>query len=134
MAGVDGISDRRATRSHPRPRAIQARGLITKRERVRNRLKLIPALALAAVALALAAGCGGSDGGDDTPAPASAAAGSFPVTLKDKFGTTVVPAQPKRVIALSYEEDTLATLGITPIAYAKNEYKTDGLFPCLAGK
>ncbi|ONH32575.1 iron-siderophore ABC transporter substrate-binding protein [Pseudofrankia asymbiotica] len=101
---------------------------------MRNRLKLIPALVLAAVALALAAGCGGSDGGDDTPAPASAAAGSFPVTLKDKFGTTVVPAQPKRVMALSYEEDTLATLGITPIAYAKNEYKPDGVFPWLTGK
>ncbi|OHV29649.1 ABC transporter substrate-binding protein [Pseudofrankia sp. EUN1h] len=100
-------------------------------------MKLIPAALLAVIALALAAGCGGSDGGDggdDTVAPASAAAGSFPVTLKDKFGTAVVPEQPKRIIALSYEEDTLATLGITPIAYAKNEYKPDGVFPWLTGK
>ncbi|MDT3439505.1 iron-siderophore ABC transporter substrate-binding protein [Pseudofrankia sp. BMG5.37] len=101
---------------------------------MRNRLKLIPAFFLAVIALALAAGCGGSDDGDGTPAPASAASGSFPVTLKDKFGTAVVPAEPTRIIALSYEEDTLAALGITPIAYGKNEYKPDGVFPWLTGK
>lgn len=104
---------------------------------MRHRLRLLLTVLLAVAALAAAAGCGGSgsDGGNGgTSAAASAAAGSFPVTLKNKFGTAVIPAQPKRIIALSYEEDTLATLGITPIAYAKNEYKPDGVFPWLSGK
>ncbi len=101
-------------------------------------MRLLVAALLAIVALVVAAGCGssGSDGDSTsaTGASASAAAGSFPVTLTDKFGSTTIKAQPKRIIALSYEEDTLATLGITPIAYAKNEYKADGVFPWLPGK
>ncbi|WP_462188542.1 MULTISPECIES: iron-siderophore ABC transporter substrate-binding protein [unclassified Frankia] len=102
---------------------------------MRNRLKLLLAAILAATALAVTAGCGSSDDGSGgTAASASAATGSFPVTLKNKFGTTVIKSQPKRIIALSYEEDILATLGITPIAYAKNEYKPDGVFPWLQGK
>ncbi len=111
---------------------------------VRKRLKLLAAVFMAVAALVVAAGCGsdgggdggGDDGGGDggTAASASAATSVFPVTLKNKFGTTVIKSQPKRVIALSYEEDTLATLGLTPIAYGKNEYKPDGVFPWLAGK
>ncbi|WP_232303520.1 iron-siderophore ABC transporter substrate-binding protein [Pseudofrankia sp. DC12] len=103
---------------------------------MRHGLRLLLTVLLAVAAVATAAGCGSSDGsgGAGTVASASAAAGSFPVTLKNKFGTTVVPAQPKRIIALSYEEDTLATLGITPIAYARNPYKPDGVFPWLSGK
>ncbi|WP_232291884.1 iron-siderophore ABC transporter substrate-binding protein [Frankia sp. QA3] len=102
---------------------------------MRNRLKLLIAALMAVTALVVAAGCGssGGDGGGGTTAASSSSA-AFPVTLKNKFGTAVVPAQPKRIIALSYEEDTLATLGITPIAYAKNEYKADGVFPWLQGK
>lgn len=89
---------------------------------------------LAVAALVAAAGCGSDGDGGTASAGTTATSGSFPVTLKNKFGTTVVPAQPKRIIALSYEEDTLATVGITPIAYAKNEYKPDGVFPWLQGK
>lgn len=110
--------------------------MITTNEKVvlvRRRLKLLVAVFLAVAALAVAAGCD-SSGGGGTSAAASSSSAAFPVTLKNKFGTAIVKSQPKRIIALSYEEDTLATLGITPIAYAKNEYKSDGVFPWLQGK
>ncbi|WP_235947261.1 ABC transporter substrate-binding protein [Candidatus Frankia alpina] len=100
---------------------------------MRRRLKLLVAVFLAVAALAVAAGCD-SSGGGGTSAAASSSSAAFPVTLKNKFGTAIVKSQPKRIIAFGYEEDTLATLGITPIAYAKNEYKSDGVFPWLQGK
>ncbi|CAO5157055.1 iron-siderophore transport system substrate-binding protein [Frankia sp. AiPs1] len=105
---------------------------------MRKRRKLLAALGMAIAALVVAAGCGssGSDGdsGGGATASAGTAQGSFPVTLKNKFGTTVITSQPKRIIALSFEEDTLATLGITPIAYAKDEYGADADLPWLKGK
>ncbi len=85
------------------------------------------ALALVvAVVLSLAA-CGG---GGDAPAaapvvppagdPAGDVAGeaaAFPVTVEHKFGRTDVPAEPRRVLSLGYQEhDTIFALGVTPIA------------------
>jgi iron complex transport system substrate-binding protein len=101
-------------------------------------MKRLLAVVLAASTLVVVAGCGSSSSGGSDEAAASGSPGpvasSFPVTLKDTFGSTTITSQPKRIIALSYEEDTLATLGITPIAYAKNPYQPDGVFPWLQGK
>jgi iron complex transport system substrate-binding protein len=49
--------------------------------------------------------------------PAATTGGAFPVTLKHKFGETVVTAEPKRVIALGYSEvDPILALGVVPVA------------------
>ncbi|GAA3628103.1 iron-siderophore ABC transporter substrate-binding protein [Kineosporia mesophila] len=102
---------------------------------MRTNFKRAMAMFLAAATMATLAACGSdSDGGTSTESGAGTSSSSFPVTIENKFGSTTIDAEPKRVIALSYEEDALATLGITPIAYGKNPYKTDGVFPWLDGK
>lgn len=88
------------------------------------------AIALTA-ALALA-GCSSSDPSprastDAASAPASEAA--FPVTIENKFGTTVIESQPERVVSVGYhEQDWLYALGIAPIAvrewYSGYDYAT----------
>ncbi|MET3924449.1 ABC transporter substrate-binding protein [Devosia sp. 2618] len=47
---------------------------------------------------------------------APAAAQSFPVTLENLYGTTTIPAQPKRVVSVGWhEQDFLYSLGVAPI-------------------
>ncbi|GAA3069201.1 iron-siderophore ABC transporter substrate-binding protein [Pseudonocardia yunnanensis] len=101
------------------------------------------AAALTVVIAMMLAACGGTAGergvaasGSTVPgaAPTAPAADRFPVTIHHKLGTTTIPAQPKRIVALSYEEDTLGALGITPIAYGANEFLPGGRYPWLAGK
>jgi iron complex transport system substrate-binding protein len=67
-----------------------------------------------AAALGVAA-CGG--GGEEAPAPDTRAdASAFPVTIEHKFGTTKVPAPPKRVVTVGYtEQDTVLALGVKPV-------------------
>jgi iron complex transport system substrate-binding protein len=80
------------------------------------------------------AACGSDDGGADaadtteavsasvaTAAPATAtsdaAASAFPVTIEHKFGSTVIPAEPQRVVSLGYtEQDSIVLFGVEPIA------------------
>jgi iron complex transport system substrate-binding protein len=100
---------------------------------MRGRLRNVVAAATAALLAVALAACGGNGTtGATTPAPVDAAA--FPVTIPHKLGTTTIPAEPKRIVALSFEEDTLGALGITPIAYAKNPAMPGGRFPWLAGR
>ncbi|MBL7497665.1 iron-siderophore ABC transporter substrate-binding protein [Frankia sp. CNm7] len=99
----------------------------------RARTALVAAVAV--VVLTAAGACGGDDSDEPaTPGGGQSAAASFPVTIEHKFGSTTIEKEPTRIVALSYEEDTLATLGITPVAYGKNEFKPDGAFPWLEGK
>jgi iron complex transport system substrate-binding protein len=75
--------------------------------------RLLPLLAAAVVL----AGCGSSD--DPTPEPSSspAAGGSFPARVDHKFGTTTVPAKPRRIVVVGLtEQDTVLALGYKPIA------------------
>ena len=79
-------------------------------------------LLLVAVVLALAlAGCGSSEsdeprsGGSTTET--TAAQGSFPARATHRFGTTVVPRQPERIVIVGLtEQDTVLALGHRPIA------------------
>ena len=65
-----------------------------------------------------------------TPSAGDQATGSatvFPVTVTHKYGDTVVPAAPQRVVVVGYtEQDILLALGITPVAttewYGKQPY------------
>ncbi|HYI16776.1 MAG TPA: ABC transporter substrate-binding protein [Thermomicrobiales bacterium] len=47
----------------------------------------------------------------------SASAGSFPVTVEHKFGTTEIASAPERVVSLGYnDQDHLLAFGVTPVA------------------
>ncbi|WP_433279027.1 iron-siderophore ABC transporter substrate-binding protein [Pseudonocardia xinjiangensis] len=108
--------------------------------RVPRRTRPLLAAAATVVVAAMLAACGGTAGQGGSPAPDAAppapagATDQFPVTIQHKLGTTTIPAEPKRIIALSYEEDTLGALGITPVAYGSNDYLPGGKYPWLAGK
>ncbi|TCJ32454.1 iron-siderophore ABC transporter substrate-binding protein [Parafrankia sp. BMG5.11] len=96
--------------------------------------KSLAAVCVAAAVMVGIVACGSDDDGGASQEGGTAAAAGFPVTIKHAFGSTTIPAEPKKIIALSYEEDTLAALGITPIAYGQNPDKPDGDFPWLEGR
>jgi iron complex transport system substrate-binding protein len=51
-----------------------------------------------------------------TMASAAPAAPAFPVTIEHKYGTTTIPSQPQRVIALGYnDQDPILALGVQPV-------------------
>lgn len=91
------------------------------------------ALLFAILAALLAAGCGDSDdeGAGATSTAASGAAAAFPATVRHKFGTTTVPAAPKRIVSVGLtEHDTLLALGYTPIAFTEwYGDQPDGIWP-----
>lgn len=77
-----------------------------------------PYAALLVAALFLTA-CGddGSASDDEPSTTESAAAGAFPVTVPHKYGETVVPEAPERVVSVGLtEQDVLLQLGVVPVA------------------
>ena len=84
------------------------------------RLRSFVVTAVLALPLVLTA-CG-SDGseGSSTADPSSSGAaegGTFPATVTHKFGETVVPEEPKRVVSVGVtEQDVLLQLGVVPVA------------------
>jgi iron complex transport system substrate-binding protein len=79
----------------------------------------------AATAAALAA-CGSDDSGSSTNASgsgttATTAGGSgFPVTVRDRYGTTTIEQMPERIVSYGYNDhDTLLALGIVPVGLIK---------------
>lgn len=51
-----------------------------------------------------------------TTAPATAT-NVFPVTIAHKYGSTTIPSEPQRVIALGYtDQDPIIALGVQPVA------------------
>ncbi|MGH8931794.1 MAG: iron-siderophore ABC transporter substrate-binding protein [Egibacteraceae bacterium] len=57
--------------------------------------------------------------------------GAFPVTIEHKFGSTEVPQEPKRVVALGWiDSDALVALGVVPVATSKKLGERPGaIFP-----
>ncbi|MEJ8277564.1 iron-siderophore ABC transporter substrate-binding protein [Pseudonocardia spirodelae] len=79
--------------------------------------RLRPLLA-ALLGVLVLAGCGSApaSGSGDGGAAAPAASGAFPVTVEHKYGTTEIPAEPKRVVTLGYTDpDALLAVGIAPV-------------------
>jgi iron complex transport system substrate-binding protein len=69
---------------------------------------------LAVVGALLVAGCGS---GESEPAPTPARDGAFPAKVAHKYGTTTVPARPRRIVSVGLtEQDTILALGYKPIA------------------
>lgn len=72
----------------------------------------------AAAGTAVLAGCANPGSAESAPGPGSASpAGSFPATVKHAYGTTTVPAVPRRVVSVGVtEQDPLLALGVIPVA------------------
>lgn len=87
-----------------------------------NRRLFLTGTTVGIATLALTA-CSGGSTADAPPATGSA---DFPLTLVGKEGTTTIPAEPQRIIALGFQRDTdtALALGVTPIAMTENS-----LFP-----
>jgi len=71
-----------------------------------------------AAGLLIASGCGSNGEDEDAASPSTTAApADFPVTIEHTFGTTNIPAEPKRVLSLGFNEhDAILALGVKPIA------------------
>ena len=65
--------------------------------------------------------------------PAAPVAAGFPVTITHRFGTTTIPAPPRRVVALG-DEDAVLALGVTPVGIVRNAQHDSGLAPHLEGR
>lgn len=73
-------------------------------------------LAVAGATLALAS-CGSGDDSSTTSTTAAVESGAFPAKVEHKFGTTTVPAAPKRIVVVGLtEQDTVLALGEKPVA------------------
>jgi len=74
----------------------------------------------AAIALTLSAtlsACGGSNEDDPEDAGTSTSTASFPITVEHKFGTTEVPAEPKRIVTVGLtDQDAVLAMGTVPVA------------------
>ena len=85
----------------------------------------LPTLRRAATATVAAAGlvlllaaCGPNSKNDSPSAGASASAGAaaFPVSIENKFGTTTIKSEPKRIVTVGLvEQDALLALGVVPV-------------------
>lgn len=73
-------------------------------------------VALAGLAL-VACGSDGEPSGESSGASAAAGSAAFPARVEHKFGTTVVPARPRRIVSVGLtEQDTILALGYKPVA------------------
>ncbi|MEJ2868677.1 iron-siderophore ABC transporter substrate-binding protein [Actinomycetospora sp. OC33-EN08] len=83
-----------------------------------RRLRPVAALVLGLVAALVLSACGG---GSSEPAPAAAPAPGFPVTITHKFGQTVIPTKPVRVVTVGYNDvDFALALGVVPVGQREN--------------
>lgn len=83
--------------------------------RVNRRLLLTGSLAAAVVAGLSACNSSTPTAGVDEAVGSTTA--DFPVTVTHKYGDTVIPAEPQRVVVVGFtEQDILLALGVTPVA------------------
>jgi iron complex transport system substrate-binding protein len=79
--------------------------------------RLLAALALLAITLSACGSDSTPTATTGTTAGAAADTGTFPATVKHKYGTTTVPQQPKRVVVVGIrEQDAVLALGTAPVA------------------
>jgi iron complex transport system substrate-binding protein len=98
---------------------------------------LRPLALLVALPLLALTACSGNDAKDVAATPqAGTESGAFPVTIKNKYGDTVIKAAPQRIVLVGLvEQDALLALGVTPVA--TTEWfgdKPGALFPWAKAK
>ena len=84
----------------------------------RGRPRFARVLGAAALVIAAVAGCSNSEAPVAATGPDSgpAAPGAFPVSITHAFGETTIPAEPKRVVAVGFNEaDFVLALGVVPV-------------------
>ena len=85
-----------------------------------HRLAVSPARLAAALTILIltvvASACGQASA--DAPTAAGDQDGAFPVTLKHALGSITIEEKPERIVTLGEDLDTLAAVGVTPVAYA----------------
>jgi ABC-type Fe3+-hydroxamate transport system substrate-binding protein len=91
-------------------------------------------LVFLAVLLLALTGCGSAN--DEAPQAAGSQGGAFPVTIKNKYGDTVVKQAPQRVVTVGLvEQDALLALGVVPAATTEwFGEKPGALFPWAKAK
>ena len=78
-------------------------------------LRRLSAMLLAFVLAAVLAGCGAS-GEEPADENASSGGATFPITVEHKYGSTEIPAEPKRVVTLGLsDQDAVLALGVKPV-------------------
>jgi iron complex transport system substrate-binding protein len=89
------------------------RSTITSPPSARRVLGLIAVLAV----VALTAGCGSGAPAESTAPPTAEGRGeAFPVTIDHALGSTTIPAEPRRVVAVGYtDQEPLLALGVRPL-------------------
>ena len=98
--------------------------------------RMLLAGSLSAAALAGLTACNSSAAPGTGTEAAGPAASVFPVTVTHKYGDTVIPAEPLRVVVVGFtEQDILLALGVTPVAttewYGDQPY---AVWPWATGK
>lgn len=86
--------------------------------RLKSKGALVSVLAALVLSLVLSA-CGGSEGSSEQSA--APVAPGFPVTITHKFGQTVIPNKPVRVVTVGYNDvDFALALGVVPVGQREN--------------
>jgi iron complex transport system substrate-binding protein len=77
----------------------------------------VPRLAaITAVAALTLAACGGGDAGTAPSSAPAPARGAFPVTVEHVYGSTEIPAEPKKVVTLGLSDhEAVLALGVKPV-------------------
>ncbi len=92
----------------------------------------LAAVAAASAILLVLSGCA-SEASGDTSAPGGD--GAFPVTIEHAFGTTEIPVEPKRVVAIGWgSADAAIAMGVIPVGMEAQAYGGDesGVHPWTA--
>ncbi|MFT4136287.1 ABC transporter substrate-binding protein [Microbacterium sp.] len=93
-------------------------------------LRVLAGLAALVVSTTALAGCATTtDAVEENPNYTTEPTDTFPVTVEHRYGETVVPAEPQRIVVVGVtEQDILLELGVTPIAttewYGEQPYAT----------
>ena len=86
--------------------------------------RAIAVILVLASALFFLGACGsGSQAGQSSHSEASGGQGSFPVKIDHVYGTTSIPAKPKRIATVGWATpDNLIALGVVPVSIQKNSF------------
>lgn len=94
--------------------------------------------ALAATTALVLTGCAGTAATPGAQDASPSSDGEFPVTIEHAFGETTIPAEPERVVAVSWgNQEAALALGVVPVAMPQvtwGDEDGDGMLPWVKDK